>query len=300
MNKISVCIATHRRPDGLRKLLQSLVDQVEAPAFNVIVVDNDSRRTASRVAENFNRVVSLRYLLEPERGLARVRNRAVAASDATYIAFIDDDEWAFPEWLACLFAVATGMGPDVVIGPVRVSFGPEVPDCIRACEYFEESLLPDGAIVPWYLTRTSNALVRRAALPDLERPFSTKFDLTGGEDIDLFQRMIAMGAVVRAARGALVHEHRPVQRANLRWIARRAVRNGANRAENNWRGASLARLLWRGTRAGVRSIRSAVAASVLWGIDRNQTVRHVINASESAGHVAHVLGLRVEEYRHHS
>ena len=300
VTEISVCIATHMRLDGLRKLLQSLVDQAEAPAFDVIVVDNDRGQTARRVAEDFSELLCLQYLVEPERGLARVRNRAVAASNAKFVAFVDDDEWASPGWLASLHVVAKSTDADAVIGPVRIHFGADVPNYVRACHYFEESVLPDGAIVPWYLTRTSNALVRRSSMPDMECPFLTKFDLTGGEDIDLFQRMISRGAVIRAARTALVYEDRPVQRANLHWIARRAVRNGVFKAETNWRDVSLPRRLWRGAKAGAKSMRSAVAAAVLWGIDRDLAVRRIIDAGESAGNVAYVLGLRVEEYRHHS
>ena len=58
---------------------------------------------------------------------------------------------------------------------------------------FDPSPLPDGAITPWNYAYTSNALVRREALPDKVAPFSTRFDLTGGSDIDLFKRMIELG-----------------------------------------------------------------------------------------------------------
>src|SRR5665213_2456596 len=116
------------RLDGLRKLLQSLVDQAEAPAFDVIVVDNDRGQTARRVAEDFSELLCLQYLVEPERGLARVRNRAVAASNAKFVAFVDDDEWASPGWLASLHVVAKSTDADAVIGPVRIHFGADVPN----------------------------------------------------------------------------------------------------------------------------------------------------------------------------
>ncbi len=41
------------------------------------------------------------YVAEPERGIARARNRAVAAcADVDFVAFIDDDEVPEPDWLS--------------------------------------------------------------------------------------------------------------------------------------------------------------------------------------------------------
>ena len=136
-SEVSVCIATHRRPEGLERLLTSLVDQKDAPFFDVIVVDNDAGRSGERVAVQFQDRLRLSYLVEPVRGLARTRNRGVAAARTPFIAFIDDDEWASPEWLAKLAQMANTSGADVVIGPVERVFADEVPDYIRACGSFD-------------------------------------------------------------------------------------------------------------------------------------------------------------------
>jgi GT2 family glycosyltransferase len=49
--EVSVCIATHRRPHLLQRLLTSILEQVDAPIYEVIVVDNDAARSAEPVAE---------------------------------------------------------------------------------------------------------------------------------------------------------------------------------------------------------------------------------------------------------
>ena len=100
MTTVTVCVATYKRPDGLRKLLDSLQQQVDAPPFEIVVVDNDREESARRVVEAAKGDPAIRYLVEPRRGLAQVRNRSVAESQATFLAFIDDDEWATPRWLA--------------------------------------------------------------------------------------------------------------------------------------------------------------------------------------------------------
>ena len=51
--EICVCIATHRRPQQLERLLTPLVEQQEAPPFEVVVVDNDAGRSAELVVANF-------------------------------------------------------------------------------------------------------------------------------------------------------------------------------------------------------------------------------------------------------
>ena len=84
--EICICIATHRRPQQLKRLLTSLIEQQEAPPFEVAVVDNDAGGSAETVAAEFRG--SLTYLVEPVRGLARARNRSVAASTSKFLAIV--------------------------------------------------------------------------------------------------------------------------------------------------------------------------------------------------------------------
>jgi glycosyltransferase involved in cell wall biosynthesis len=298
-SEISVCIATHRRPEGLQRLLTSLIDQRGAPPFNVIVVDNDAMRSGEQVAVRFRDRLALSYLVEPVRGVARTRNRAVAAASTRFIAFIDDDEWASPEWLAKLAQMANTSGADVVIGPVERVFADEVPDYIRACGSFDNLLGTDGAIVPWYAARTGNAFLRRDALPDRSAPFSTCFDLTGGEDVNLFKRMIDGGARVIAAVDAVVFEHRPVNRANLRWVVRRELRNGGTIAGLEWGLCDWKTKIRRTQKAGAEAMRELARVTMLWNRDRSSAARHLVRACVEIGRILHLAGIRIEEYGKH-
>src|SRR5579863_10413038 len=116
----TVCIATHRRNLGLEKLLASLASQKGASAFDIVVVDNDREKSAEPIAFSFRDKVPLTYLVEPVRGIARARNRAVAISRSPFLAFIDDDEWAMPEWIGALERRQNLSDADVVIGRVEV------------------------------------------------------------------------------------------------------------------------------------------------------------------------------------
>ena len=296
---VTVCIATHRRPQDLEKLLDSLAGQKGAPSFEVVVVDNDRQKSAETVALQFRDKIQLTYLVEPVRGIARARNRAVTASRSPFLAFIDDDEWATPHWLASLERQAEQSAADVVIGRVEVEFDPEVAEVVRHCGLFDPSPLPDGAIVPWHRTRTSNAYVRRGALPDRDAPFSTRFDLIGGEDVHLFKSMIDSGARVVASASALVFEHRSVARANLLWILRRALRNGGTFVELNWQEMSPATRVRHGLTCGCAGGRELIRAGIVWSRDRTKAGRHLVNGGHEIGKLLHTLGMRIEEYRRH-
>jgi succinoglycan biosynthesis protein ExoM len=297
--EINVCIATHRRPEGLDRLLRSLSVQTGAPAFDLIVVDNDEKRSGEPIVDRFRDRLPLTYLVEAVRGVARVRNRAVAAATGPLIAFIDDDEWATPEWLSHLARVARRTRADAVVGQVQSAFDVGTPEYIRHCGLFDVLALADGATVPWFQTRTSNALVRRDALPDRVAPFSTRDDLVGGEDVRMFKRMISRGALIVAAPSAVVFESRPARRSNLRWVIRRAVRNGGTIADFEWEDDSLVRRLGRLPRAARVALGRAIQVALLWNRDRQRAARRLVTACEDFGKVLHLLGIRIEEYRNH-
>jgi succinoglycan biosynthesis protein ExoM len=294
---ISICIATHRRARGLEKLLGSLVNQKAAPPFNVIVVDNDREKSGETVALQFKDKVPLTYLVEPVRGIARARNRAVAAAQSPFLAFIDDDEWAAPQWLAELDRSKVRAAADIVIGRVEVQFDTGVSELVRHCGLFDTSPLPDGATVPWYYTRTSNAYVRRDALPDRDAPFSKRFDLMGGEDVHLFKRMIESGARVVAAEAAIVFEYRPAARANSIWVFRRAMRNGGTVVELDWSAMSTAMRLRRGLRCGYEGGRELFRIAAVWNRDRAKAGQHLVRGGEGIGKLLYTLGIRIEEFR---
>ena len=291
----SVCICTLARPEGLARLLAALAQQIEPPPFEVVVVDNDARGPAVDVVEPFRCQLRLSYFVQPLRGLTHSRNMAVERSIGAYVAFIDDDEWPRPDWLANLHRMATNRAADAVFGPVLVQFADGVPRHVRGCRLFTHQLPEHGASVPWHTTRTSNAYVRRAALPDPSRPFRDAFNLTGGEDCDLFKRMLDNGAVAIAAADAVVYEHRPLRRSDTLWCLRRAFRNGGMETE----------LLLGEMELSTRRRAAAARArrELLHGLKRlirpkgEPRFNNLLLIPMAFGRVAYAYGIRYEEYK---
>jgi GT2 family glycosyltransferase len=87
-----VVIATRNRPDALRRSLEGLLRQTFTD-FGVIVVDDCSDVPIRPVVddERFGALKTTVIELPNQRGPAAGRNAGVAASNARYVVFIDDD-----------------------------------------------------------------------------------------------------------------------------------------------------------------------------------------------------------------
>ena len=98
---VAVCIATYRRPLGLRRLLASLAalefTQIPAVKLTLVIVDNDASTPPDPTLqiELASGPYPVIYVVEPSRGLAAVRNACLdhVPADADFVACVDDDEW---------------------------------------------------------------------------------------------------------------------------------------------------------------------------------------------------------------
>lgn len=286
-----IAIATFRRPKGLRALLNSVVPELHG-AHRVVVVDNDPAGSARVVVDDFGDAVS--YVIEPVAGIASARNRAfdfTGGLDA--IVFVDDDEFAAPGWLEALAERARTSSAGVIMGPVMSIFPADAPRWVTRGGFIQRELWPDGTKLT--AGATNNTLLKlpvwiAAGAPRFDLTFST----TGGSDAHFFARLIAGGVTIEYCEAATVYEPVPAERMTLKWLARRAYRNGIVLARI-WapkhghfltlgRGVLLAVTgLARGTLAGISSRKLDARAfnEVLGGL----------------GAVSALVGVRVHEYK---
>jgi glycosyltransferase involved in cell wall biosynthesis len=99
--KISAIICTYNRASYLRKAIQSLSEQtLNLESYEIIAIDNRSTdETKQIVTEEFACVPNLRYFYEPIQGLSQARNTGWQNASGEYIAYLDDDAIACPQWL---------------------------------------------------------------------------------------------------------------------------------------------------------------------------------------------------------
>jgi len=229
VDHISVCICTFRRPAMLRRLLQSLEKQQTDGrfTFSVVIADNDAGESARSLVEEMRRdsVLEMTYCVEPQQNIALVRNRAVANARGDYIAFIDDDEFTLPRWLATLHAACQKPGVDGVLGPVKPHYDVTPPRWVVNGKFYDRPSYPTGMVIDWRKGRTGNVLLKRRIFDGLPAPFAEVFG-GGAEDQDFFRRMIERGFVFVWCHEALAYEVVPADRWQLSVMIRRALLRG--------------------------------------------------------------------------
>ena len=89
---ISVLVATHRRPDGLRRLLDRIVPQLKGhPEREIIVVNDGTHDEAYQaVVDDFQEEITYDAVHE-NIGVAGARQRAASLATRDFIVFTDDD-----------------------------------------------------------------------------------------------------------------------------------------------------------------------------------------------------------------
>src|SRR5436309_2344962 len=98
--QISALICTRNRADYLRKAMQSLATQsLPCEQYEIIVVDNGSEDHTRAVVDEFASLTNLVYIYEATPGLSRARNVAFRRAKGEFVAFLDDDAVASPQWL---------------------------------------------------------------------------------------------------------------------------------------------------------------------------------------------------------
>jgi glycosyltransferase involved in cell wall biosynthesis len=98
--EISAVICTHNRARYLTRAIQSLLDQSLPEAeYEIIVVDNRSTDSTKEAVERFSGEKNIRYIYESELGLSYARNTGWRNARGRYVAYLDDDAIAVPEWL---------------------------------------------------------------------------------------------------------------------------------------------------------------------------------------------------------
>jgi len=224
---VAICVPTFRRPQGLRKLLQSLAEISVEGLGNVrprlVVVDNDVDGSAGSVVAEWHGRWPLDYVVEPRRGEPYARNLAVdRASDAELIAFIDDDEWADSEWLAELVKTQRESCADIVLGPVIPRFAVPPSSWLERGGYFGPLQFPPNSRL--HFAYGGNVLVRASVFQDLR--FSERYVKLGGVDTHLFMRAHLAGRTIVWSPGARVFESIPPERMRLGWLVRREFRRG--------------------------------------------------------------------------
>ena len=126
-SQLTVVIPTFRRPDLLRRCLESLAAQDARGSFDVVVVDDASGDDTTQVLEELS--ASMPELVfasfEANSGQAAARNKGVELATAPRVLFVDDDIVASPSLVSTHLRL---LGDDPQLGVVGlVEWHPDLP-----------------------------------------------------------------------------------------------------------------------------------------------------------------------------
>ncbi len=220
---VSVVIATHERPDRLAVCLQSLLS-VDYPRYEIIVVDNapSTTATADLLGQRYAHLPRVRYVREERRGLAWARNRGIVEARGDIVAFTDDDVVVDRYWLTGLaqgFAAADDVACVTgLILPLELETQPQL--WFEQFGGFSKGFArrifdtdrhrPRDPLFPYAAGRfgSGNNMALRASVLRELGGFDPAFGagaLVGGEDLEVFFRLITRGYRLVYEPGAMVH-----------------------------------------------------------------------------------------------
>lgn len=229
---VAVAVLTYKRPGDLAQVLPLLVQQAKTidPPARVIVVDNDPEGSARRIVNACTSEL-VRYVHEPEPGIAAARNRALQECDQDLLVFIDDDERPTPRWLERMVRTYQQDRPAGVVGPV-VSEPARAPEpWIVAGDFFQRERNATGAQVE--VAATNNLLLDLAQVRALGLRFDQRFGLSGGSDTLFTRQLSRRGGRLVWCDEAVVTDIVPPSRLTREWVLRRAYRSGNSDARTS-------------------------------------------------------------------
>lgn len=298
---VAICVATYKRPQGLKGLLESLsrlvFEKLPVPHIEIVVVDNDVSRSAAGVCRAYERLSPwrIKYFVEAKRGIAAARNRTVkeARDMCGWLAFIDDDEEADPRWLDELLAVQKITGADILTGPILTKFANKPPAWVVKGGFFNRERYASGTMMKY--VRTGNLLMSASVFEGIS--FDTRLSFTGGEDTLMSMEAYQAGYRMAWADEAVVHEWVPPLRVTEQWLIQRSYRIGNTQSIC---ALLMRRSIWTLLGRFARAIRDislgtvGIIPATMFGKDR--VVACKLKIARGAGMLMGLVGYWYEEY----
>ncbi len=201
---LSVVITVRNEEDHLPQLLDSLL--LQEPPFEVVLVESESRDRTWEIAQEYARRHGdlVRVFQHPgSRGIGR--NTGVEHARGAFVAFIDGDCYAAPDWL---HALRGGLATAAVAAGRTVVTGTHPYGQLERVELYQSG---------YDVTYPSCNLAYDRALFDRLGGFDPRF--ITAEDIDLNLRAVRAGAAIRYVPEAVVYHHMRATFLRFLWQA---------------------------------------------------------------------------------
>jgi succinoglycan biosynthesis protein ExoM len=326
MGKIVICVCTAKRPGMLSACLDSLTRQIapDGEKVELAVIDNEpepnNRDIVLWTAEKCP--FPIHYVHEPQRGIPQARNAALdkaLALGADWIAFIDDDETAGPDWISSLYDAACAHGraeegpesadsalarpkpADVVVGPVRYIYPEEAEAWRMRSQYGDWERKREGQELPRAAANNvifSTRLVREKGLR-----FARELQFAGSEDTLFFRQLHRAGARIVWSFRPVVYETVTWERITFKGHVRKAYRRGvATVASGKLFGGRfiVGIYLFRAVKRGIMGAGKLLAAPLALILGPDRAMHMAMSGSRNLAEAAGILaGLRQHQFNYY-
>tara|TARA_B100001245_G_C22881953_1_gene424199 strand:+ start:272 stop:1207 length:936 start_codon:yes stop_codon:yes gene_type:complete len=206
--KFSIVIPVYNRPDQIKELLQSIIDQTFRD-LEIIIVEDGSVISSEEIVNNYSKIINLKYLKTKNQGPGIARNNGSKLAQGEWLIFLDSD---------CTIPVNYFHEINLFLDKNKnIDFfgGPDRSDrsysfLQKSINYSMTSLLTTGGIrgskfsVDKFLPRSFNMGVKKEFFNKVNGFASLRF----GEDLDLSYRLISIGANSGLILNAFVYHKR--------------------------------------------------------------------------------------------
>lgn len=205
----SIVIPTHNRLDVLLRVLDALRKQVDAPAFETIVINDGSKDDTDRTLAGRSDIT---FRTQANAGPGHARNHGVSLARGKFVIFIGDDTVPEPRFLAEHARVHRHSNDDPLVAGLGYTGWPQRERITAFMDYINDfglqfgyRLIKDGEVVPFNFFYTSNLSIDRELLA--AHPFDTTFPSAAWEDIELAYRLDRLGLKIRYNASAVTRHH---------------------------------------------------------------------------------------------
>lgn len=241
---VTVCLVTHNRPHYVRSCLASLRQQtVGQDGFDIIVVDSCGRpEVSAELARLVAEMPNTRLLRVDRPGVSAARNCGAEASTADFVAFLDDDALAAPDWVERIQQVALEQQPwpGVIGGQVLPVWESPLPDwwpvelrgVLSIIEWEGRGEFRTEQVPDWVEPYGVNMIVQRQPLLDMGG-FADTLGRVGelllsDEDVQVGWRLQDRGYSAWYDSRVVVHHQIQAARMRPEWLINRLYWQGAS------------------------------------------------------------------------
>lgn len=238
----SLIVPVYNRPEEVRELFQSLVNQTYERSYEIVLIEDGSQETSQEVVKEFESTLPITYLSKENTGPGDSRNYGMAKANGNYFLIVDSDCILPPDYLRNIDVALREEYVDCFGGPDTAH--PSFSAIQHAINYSMTSFWTTGGIrghkrtAAKFQPRSFNMGLSREAF-EASRGFG---NIHPGEDPDLSLRLKKGGFTIKyLAQASLYHK----RRVSLRSFYRQVYKFGLVRPIlNKWHPKSASITYW--------------------------------------------------------